>query len=79
MEKAIKCYKELKEYFFRIKRFSNRGEDFLNKGIFIDSKIRKECLISEDQGKMILEGRIREILFENKGSGVYRAYLEKIK
>lgn len=62
---------ELKEYFFNVRKIESR----LTEGIMVLTSIRKEILTDINQGKMILDGRVEKINFENMGGGVYRAYI----
>ena len=74
MEKAIESGEDLYEFFFRAKRIGgNVGEQRVTDGIFVDSKVRKEVLTSEKQGKITIGGSIKLIEFVDIGGGVYRA------
>ena len=52
---------------------SDRRKELLSKGVYISSKIRKEILISENQGKITLDGQVKWINFKNKTGGVWLA------
>jgi hypothetical protein len=77
-QQAIKSANELNEHFFLIARHQSkeRATKLLNDGVMVDGKVRKEVLTSIEQGKIILEGRVLKIQFENLGGGVYRAFVE---
>ena len=47
----------------------------LCEGVHVDSKVRREVLIGRNQGKIVLEGKVKEIEFERLGGGVYKAYV----
>lgn len=51
------------------------GETQCNNGIFVSSKVRKEILLGDHQGKTIMNGCVREIGFKNQGGGIWRAFL----
>jgi hypothetical protein len=77
MNKLIKTEGDLKEHFFILTRNNSYNvEDNIKKGVFVDGKIRKETLTSESQGKTVINGRVRQIKFENLGGGVYRAFID---
>ncbi len=50
-----------------LKRVSN--------GIYISSKVRKQILLGEPQGKGIFEGTVKKFEFENIGGGVWKCTL----
>lgn len=76
MEKAIETGDALMERFFYNGRFGGeRAEQMLEKGVFVDGKVRKDILTSTEQGRITIEGRVRQIEFENTGGGVYRAFV----
>ena len=72
-ENLIKSSKDLKNFFFE----NRKNDDNLEEGIMVSGKIRKKILISYDQGKITLEGRVERIRFENLGGSVYRAFVMK--
>jgi len=74
MEVLIDNGEQLKEWFFAVRKRYD-VQKLWDKGIFVNSKVRKDILIDVSQGKTIIEGRVRQIKFENVGGGVYRAYL----
>lgn len=71
---AIQRSSELRAWFFQQSTFSH-GKETMLKGLYVDSRTRKEIMTNEDQGKIVLTGIVRTIEFENMGGGVYRAYV----
>ena len=50
----------------------------MEEGVFVTSKIRKEVLTGESQGRIILDGTVKRIAFKNLGCGVYKAYITSL-
>ena len=73
-EQYIKTAKELREYFFNIRK----RETDMTSGIIVRAGIRRDILTDIDQGKIILDGRVKRITFENMGGGVYRTYVKEL-
>ncbi len=75
MDYSIQDAMELYEYFSKLSRANtlnpNGRQHILE--VFVTGKIRKDVMCSVEQGKIILEGRVKRILFENLGGGVYKA------
>lgn len=71
-EQLIRSHDELKDAFFYIRKQSTK----LNTGFMVRGNIRRDALTCNDQGKIILDGRVEQITFENMGGGVYRAYIK---
>lgn len=74
MSELIRNEQELRDWFCN----TSNGwgvKKKLTAGIFVSSKIRKEVLTSNYQGKITLRGRVMMINFENHHGGVWRAYL----
>ena len=46
--------------------------------VMVDTQVRKQVLCSTDQGKIVLQGRVYKIVFENIGGGVYNATVNNI-
>ena len=46
--------------------------------VMVDTQVRKQVLCSTDQGKIVLQGRVCKIVFENLGGGVYNATVNNI-
>jgi len=74
MERLIKTGEELKEWFF--KAYSLNKPGLLAEGVMVDTKIRREVLTDINQGKTIINGKVRTIQFKSIGGGVYRASIE---
>jgi len=70
----IKSGKELRDHFFQVRHNKQKLED----GVMVSSVVRREILLSIEQGKIILEGTVYRISFENLSGGVYRAYITKL-
>jgi len=79
MEELIKTAGDLQEWFCSLNRLNeyhlNRA---LNDGVHVSTKVRKEFLCSENQGKFILKGTVVKAKFENIGGGVYRVGVSKL-
>lgn len=43
-------------------------------GFLVTSRVRREFLVSEHQGKLAINGWIYDINFDNKGGGVWHAW-----
>lgn len=71
----IEDAKDLHDYFFCVRK----NKDKLDKGIMVSGKVRKEVLLDINQGKIILEGRVLKIKFENMLGGVWLATIVNIK
>ena len=70
METLIQTADDLFQYFYGLRKELQR------KGVFVGTKIRRNVFVDERQGKIILDGQVKEINFEAIGGGVYRAYIE---
>lgn len=44
----------------------------LTRGIFVDGRLRKEILTGENQGRVIVNGCVLQIVFKSIGGGVYK-------
>lgn len=80
MEIAIQNSKELYDYFMRLSRNNtlNPNGKQHKLEVFVTGKIRKEIMCSVEQSKIVLDGRVKKIKFDNLGGGVYKAYLEDL-
>ena len=81
MNYAIKNSDELYNYFGDCRHDvedSYHGKKRLYDGILVSTKIRLSCMIDERQGKVVLNGRVRNIMFKSLQGGVYLATLEKL-
>ena len=76
--RIIKTVSELKSFFFHY--LSGNPTSVMRKlglaGVIVDSKIRKDAMLGECQGKMTINGRVRAFKFDNLKGGVYRATIE---
>jgi len=54
----------------------NRDKSYGSEFVYVDNKVRKEFLLSANQGKLNLSATPTEIIFEDIGGGVYKAYPE---
>lgn len=76
MEIMIHSGEELYNHFQHIHKCNSRLERDMHKlEAYVSSKVRKEVLCSFEQGKIILEGRVCRLKFDNLGGGVYLAYV----
>ena len=71
---------DVREFFFLNLRNPNPVSlKRADQGIFVSSKVRKEILLGESQGKGIFEGTVRSFEFENVGGGAWKCKLNKQK
>jgi len=70
-KQLIRSEKDLRGFFFDVRKMPEK----IKTGVMVTTAVRKEVLTSIDQGKMILEGRVVMIKFDNLSGGVYRAYI----
>jgi hypothetical protein len=54
------------------------GRKRLYGGVLVSTKIRQSFLVDVRQGKITLNGRVREVLFRSLDGGVYRAHLDHL-
>ena len=73
-EKLIQSQDDLREYFFNIRR----DRIAMDKGVMVTAGIRREILTSIEQGKIMLEGRVFRIGFDNLTGGVYLAKIVEL-
>lgn len=76
--KMIKA-QDVVEWFSSYNNPSPMQKKALDKGLYIDTKCRKELLLGEWGGKMIVGGRVRHFQFKNLGGGVWSVTLEKLR
>ena len=74
MSAAIKNAEELYDW-FRSCRLSHRAEELRERGIFVTTAVRRGVMVDSSQGRILLDGTFYQVLFENMGGGVYRAYI----
>ena len=73
----LQSAKELAEYFYSYSKLS--ASNFIrykNKGVMVSTKVRKDFLTSELQGRICIAGTFYTVCFDNLGGGVYRAYIK---
>lgn len=79
MENLIKTGSELLETLTSLNRLNDyHRKRFLDGGILVSTKVRKEFLLSEQQGKFILAGQVVRTTFENIGGGVWKVGIVKL-
>jgi hypothetical protein len=54
------------------------GRKRLYGGVLVNTKIRQSFLVDVRQGKITLNGRVREVIFNGLGGGVYRARIAQL-
>jgi hypothetical protein len=54
------------------------GRKRLYSGVLVNTKIRQSFLVDVRQGKITLNGRVREVIFNGLGGGVYRARIAQL-
>lgn len=78
MNELIKTADELQEWLCSLNKLNefhfNRA---LSAGVYVSTKVRKEYLRSDCQGRFILKGSSVMAKFESIGGGVYRAGVMK--
>lgn len=73
MNELIKNADELQEWLCSLNRLNEYHlKRSLNNGVMVSTKVRRDYLCSEHQGKFILKGTSVFVRFENVGGGVYR-------
>jgi hypothetical protein len=73
MNELIKTADELQEWLCSLNKLNEYHlKRALNQGVYVSTKIRREYLCSENQGRFILNGVSVLAKFENVGGGVYR-------
>lgn len=50
----------------------------LSNGVLVSSKLRKDFLCSESQGKVVLGADVVKLAEQNLGGGVWRLYVDKL-
>jgi hypothetical protein len=78
MTPAIKNANELVDWLSKVSKDENkvRRTKTYTTGCYVTSKVRREFLTSDQQGKLILSGSVVSVSFESLGGSVYRAYLD---
>ena len=81
MPRKIKTAEELYEYFHALSRASafhqKAAYDAIHTFVYVSNKVRSTVLLSTDQGKTTLNGRVYNINFESRGCGVWLAAVNK--
>ena len=79
-EQLIKTQEELYEHFMFCSRSnaSERIKKQIFEGVNVTSKIRRDVMTNNRQGKITIGGIVKQIVFENLGGGVYLAKVEKL-
>lgn len=57
---------------------NQKNSKIMNEKPMVSTKVRKDVLVDERQGKLIINGTVMRINFENIGGGVYKAFLDKL-
>lgn len=78
MKATVKNGDDLRQWFLALGPHP-RAEQMWQEGVCVTTKIRRETLTHDRQGKIVLKGTVRTIKFDNLGGGVYRATLEAAK
>lgn len=78
MNALIKTSDELHEWLCSLNKLNEHHLKMaLKNGVYVSTKIRREYLCSESQGRFILKGESVSVKFENVGGGVYRVGVMK--
>lgn len=65
--------REVSDFFIRLSNpmFSKLDQNKKDRGIMIDTKLRREILTGENEGKVTINGRVEKYEFKNLTGGVY--------
>lgn len=77
MKELIRNEEELRDFFFGITNLPNslRVRPAYNT-VNVGTKVRREVMLSNDQGRIVMDGRVKQIVFKSLGGGVWNASLE---
>jgi len=64
---------QVKDYFFELSRppVMPPSQKLLDRGVIIDTKLRKQILCGENRGNLILNGCVYSLVFKNLGGGCW--------
>ena len=70
MERMINSAEELVDHLRAMHK--QKDESFGDDFVFVDAKVRRDFLISDRQGKIILSANVHDVDFYPIGGGVYK-------
>lgn len=75
--RLFKTEKDVSEYFIQLSGTrTNRYNDRLwQKGIMIDTKLRRDILTGANEGKITINGIPEDYMFKSMAGGVYKCYV----
>ena len=78
MQSLVENGEELYKYFMDCSRpfMIKRVKKVLIEGVMVKSSVRADVLTNDRQGKITVNGSVRQIVFESMGGGVWLAKVE---
>lgn len=73
-EEHIQTPNDLHEWLMQASK-GTKATKTLQAGIYVSSNIRKQVLLSYDAGKIIINGRVKRVEFQDMKGGVWRAFV----
>ena len=70
MYELVQEYSDLMHWFF------SADDRQISKGCYVSTKIRRQAMLSNNQGTVVRNGKIRVINFKNMSGGVWHATLK---
>lgn len=77
MEPLIRNAAEIVSFFSKYNTLSHIAKKEYDRGLLVTTEIRKEFLVSTNQGKIVCDGKVVEVKFKNMGGGVWLARVEQ--
>ena len=78
MNQKIRSAQELVAWFYDANlRTGKFRKQLLQEGVFVSAAIRREIMLDDKQGELIMNGRTHRIVFTNQGGGVYKATIRE--
>jgi len=75
MSELIKNKEDLYNYLTTKQVASKSPPEF----VYVTTSLRRKILVSEEQGKVIVGGTVKQFEFESVGGGVYKASIQPLK
>ena len=75
MSQMIKSIDELVGWFFSVDARPGMKER-LQQGVLVDAAVREAIMLDDRQGRIMMNGKLCQVAFEDKGENVYRAFLQ---
>lgn len=78
-ESLVRNGSDLRQWFYDVHRMTPFNRDrALKDGVVVTSAIRKEIMIGDQTDRITIDGRVRKIVFENLGGGLWRPRLKEL-